>query len=96
MSRFFVPYCGSKPAAISVNGHRLLILAKEKISIEEELSSVGADSLKTISVGNSKEEENRALNKLAKKMNAGVVIASEGLEVRDIIRSLESQLPWVQ
>ncbi len=95
MSRYFVPYTGDKPAAVNINGHRLLILSKERTCLEDELEVIGADTLKALQTGNTREEESRLLNKLARSTNAGVVIAPGDLELKDVIKNLEVQLPWL-
>lgn len=96
MGRFYVPYAGDKPASVLVNGHRLIILARDKTTFEDELSLIGADSLKVFASGNSQEEETHAFNKLARSLNAGVVIAPGDIGLQDVIRNLENQLPWLQ
>lgn len=95
MKRFFVPYCGAKPAAITVNGHRLVILSREKTAFEDELEVMGADSIKLMQSGDSPEEETVALNRLAKSSNAGVVVAPVDAHLREVIKNLETQLPWL-
>ena len=96
MTKFFVPFLGDKPAAVSINGHRLIILSRERTALEEELEIVGADTLRTLVTGNSREDESRFLNKLSRTSKAGVVIAPGDLELKDVIRNLEVQLPWLQ
>lgn len=45
MASIFVPYNGSRPAVVDINGHRLVILAREPEELEESLELVGADHL---------------------------------------------------
>lgn len=96
MGKFYVPYSGKKPASILVNGHRLIILSRDEDVFEYELRELGADSLKKVLTGDSREEEERILNKLAKAVAAGVVVAPANLHVSEVIKNLESQLPWLQ
>ena len=96
MSKFFVPYSGDKPAAVSINGHRLLILARERSALEDELEIMGASELRPLQTGRNREEESRTLSKLARVTHAGVVIAPGDLELKDVLKNLENQLPWLQ
>jgi hypothetical protein len=92
---FFVPYTGKKPASVSVNGHRLVILASERGAIEDDLDLLGADRIKKVRLGSSDEEQERTLGKIARQADGGVVIAPAGVGIRDILKNLESELPWV-
>ncbi len=92
---FFVPYTGKKPASVSINGHRLVILSSERDAMEEELELLGADRIKKVRLGASDVEQERALGKLARQVDGGVVIAPAGVGIRDVLRNLESELPWV-
>ena len=96
MSRYFIPYSGDKPTAVDINGHRLIILCKDRGAIEDDLEIIGADSLKLMKTGGSREEESRALNRLSKTNHAGVVIAPDDIELKDVLKNLEVQLPWLQ
>lgn len=96
MTTFYVPYSGDKPAAISVNGHRLVLLSRDKGAFEDELELIGADSIKVLASGNSQTDEDIVFNKLAKSLRAGVVIAPGDLPLEDVIRNLKVQLPWLQ
>lgn len=96
MSTFFVPCTGKMPATISVNGHRLVVLSKDRNVLREGLKALGADSLKQVRGGTNAADEERALNRLAKKIRAGLVIAPANVEIEVIIKNLESQLPWLQ
>lgn len=93
---YFVPYMGDKPAAVHINGHRLLILAKDIHPFEEGLHYLGADSVRGVRVGASQAEEAKALTKLSRKAKAELVIAPSDLQLAEVIRNLESQLPWIQ
>jgi len=96
MSNYFIPYSGKKPAATQINGHRLLILAQDKSVFEENLMLLGADRLKRVRGGSSKEEEQVILAKLARTAQAGLVIAPSEIGVEDVIKNLEAELPWIQ
>ncbi len=92
---FFVPYTGKKPASVSINGHRLVILSSERDTIEDDLDLFGADRIKKVRLGGSEVEQERALGKIARQVDGGVVIAPAGVGIRDVLKNLESELPWV-
>ena len=96
MENFFVPYTGKKPALVCINGHRLVILSHEKDTLEEDLDLLGADRVKTVKVKGSESEQERLLGKIAREVDGGVVIAPAGVGLRDVIKNLESELPWLQ
>ena len=56
----------------------------------------GADRLKKVKIENPAEESSPELEKLARSVNGGVVIAPQDLELGDLIKNLETQLPWLQ
>ncbi len=92
--KFFVPYSGKKPASVCVNGHRLVILAPDREVIERDLELLGADRVKQITVTTG-DEHDKLLGSLARQVDGGVVIAPEGVDLRDILKNLEHELPWV-
>ena len=96
MSSIFVPYSGRRPAAMSINGHRVIILGQDRGSIEENLPLIGADRVKEVNGGETLEEQSVALNKIAKSIKGGVVIAPGDVAVEELIDNLRGQLPWVQ
>ena len=96
MDKFFVPYMGKRPASVFINGHKLVILSSEKDVLEGDLELLGADRLKRVKCGEQDGEQERVLGKIARQVDGGVVIAPGGVELRDIIKNLESELPWLQ
>jgi predicted glycosyltransferase len=96
MTSFFVPYQNKKPKAVSINGHRLIILARDREAVEEHLLEFGADSVRKVRGGKNAEEEEFLLSKLARTSNAGVVVAPHQVELKEVIRNLEATLPWLQ
>ena len=96
MDNFFVPYIGKKPASICINGHRLVILAQERDTLEEDLDLLGADSVKRVKSGVSEQDQEKLFGKLARQVDGGIVIAPEGVGIRDVLKNLESELPWLQ
>ena len=95
MGKVFVPYAGKEPASIDINGHRLIILTTEPDSLEEGLPLIGGDSVQPYSSFNNPEELKQASEELAKTCEAGVVIAPAGVELIELLRNLENQLPWI-
>ena len=96
MNRLFAPYTGNMPAPIVVNGHRLLIISSNKRVLDEGLEAIGGDCIKTLPKVYSTDEQERLLGELAEKSSSGIVLAPLDVEMKDLIRSLESELPWVQ
>lgn len=96
MNNFFVPYTGKKPALVNINGHRLVILAEEKDTLEEDLELLGADRVKAVKVAGSESAQEQLLGKIARQVDGGVVIAPSGIGLRDVLKNLETELPWFQ
>ena len=96
MGYLFVPYNGESPAPVWINGHKLLILSLDGEDLSRCLKLIGADSVKRIKAGSTPEEQTLKLAKLAKKVDGGILIAPNELEVTDLLKNLEQQLPWVQ
>ncbi len=96
MKRFYVPYSGNQPAAVLINGHRMLILANSRETLEEDLAFFGADQVRQVQAGDSASEAQLVLGRLASSAKGGVVVAPSDVGLRDVIRNLESELPWLQ
>lgn len=95
MSTWFVPYKKSRPAPMTINGHRLVIVSPDKADLEENLSQFGGDRIKTIDLGLSEEDQKNEIERLAKSVNGGVVIAPENMGFDELLENLKEQLPWV-
>ncbi len=95
MHRLYVPYTGKKPTSVTINGHRLVILSHEPGSLQDSLGTIGADRIREFSPANDREAEEQ-LNKIAKSGRAGIVIAPPELEMEEVIKNLETELPWLQ
>ncbi|NMC62494.1 MAG: hypothetical protein GYA55_04930 [SAR324 cluster bacterium] len=95
MKNLYVPYSGKRPALVSVNGHKLLILARDRETFEDSLDVVGADRIRRVDAGSSENEEEFVLKRLAERINAGVVVAASESDFLDVISSLKEQLPWI-
>jgi hypothetical protein len=95
MDNFFVPYTGKKPASVCINGHRLVILTHDKGVLEEDLDLLGADHIKKVRLSSSEAAQQQFLGKIARQVDGGVVIAPSGVELKEVIKNLESELPWV-
>jgi hypothetical protein len=96
MDNFFVPYTGKKPASVCINGHRLVILTHDKDMLEDDLDLIGADRVKKVRLGASEDEQEKFLGEIARAVDGGVVIAPSGVDLRDVLKNLESELPWLQ
>jgi hypothetical protein len=96
MTRFYVPYAGRKPASLSINGHRLVLVALDADSAEDSMELSGADRVKKLEVGTSQAEQSEQLDAVARKAKSGVVLVPPEAEIDEVIRNLETQLPWLQ
>ena len=95
-NRLFAPYQGTTPAAVDINGHRLIILSRSRRTLEESLEVVGADNIRQIQSGGTNEEQEATLYRLAQEVQGGVVVAPTTAGMADVIRNLEAELPWIQ
>lgn len=96
MPKYFIPCTGQKPAVISIKGHRLVVLSKDREVLSDDLNLLGADRIRFLQVGKAREDDAKVLTRIAKKANAGLVIAPQRSELREVIDRLESELPWLQ
>lgn len=96
MASYFIPYTGKKPAAMSINGHRLIIVSRDRAAIEEHLNLMGADRVKRVGGVDSKAEEEVVFDQVAKSIKGGVVVAPADIEFSEVLKNLEHQLPWLQ
>lgn len=96
MADLFVPISKRKPKAVDINGHRLLILARSRAVLERDLKQIGADGVRRVEDGASFGGQKKILEKLAKESGGGIVIAEGRVRLERVIKSLESELPWIQ
>ncbi|MCO6431205.1 MAG: hypothetical protein J5J00_10120 [Deltaproteobacteria bacterium] len=96
MADVYIPFAGDKPAALDINGHRLIILSTEEEWLQEGLDYLGGDRVERYSTFSSRAELHDATTKLAKSYDAGVVIAPADVQMADLIHNLQSELPWIQ
>jgi hypothetical protein len=96
MKSYYAPYSGEAPASMTINGHKVIILSEQAEFLRDGLQFIGADRVIKIRAGETRAEQERALSKFSKKVNAGVVLAPNEISVPELIRSLESDLPWLQ
>jgi hypothetical protein len=78
-----------------VKGHRLVILSRDREAIEDELDFLGADRVRSVRSGNSKTDQEKVIGRIAQQVDGGVVIAPGDVNVRDVVRKLEVELPWI-
>ena len=93
MERLFVPYSGGRPATVTVNGDRLVIMSASRDQLEDELAVIGATKVRAVGAGKSAEE---AAESLARRTRARVVLPPPDVNLRDLLVSLEESLPWIQ
>ena len=96
MFRYFVPFSGARPAAVHINGHKLLVVCSDRCDLEESLGLFGADTVKSVGDGVTKEDCHDSLEQLAEKISGDVVIAPEDVSLEVILSDLEQELPWIQ
>lgn len=96
MPRYFIPFSGRDPAALDINGHRLLIVSSDQKDIEESLALFGADTVKSIDGELGRDDGYVALEKLADSIKGDVVIAPEDEPLESILTDLQEELPWLQ
>ncbi len=95
MRNYYVPYQGAQPATVSVNGHKVIVLSRRQRLIAPYLTMLGAESVRRLQIEKQSDEE-QAFEQLANASGAGVVITPSDLELPELLRTLEAQLPWVQ
>ena len=95
MTDLYVPYKHKKPATVSINGHNLLILSQEKGVLQDDMDLLGADRIRSIRTKGGKLGIEKMIGKIAQEVDGGVVIAPSDVDLRDVIKNLESELPWV-
>ena len=93
MSKYFVPFIENHPAAVEVNGHRLLLVSTSAEEINEGLTEIGGKEVRELDLKPSEEET--VLAGLAQSIRGGIVLTPPGIQVRTMLKSLEAQLPWV-
>lgn len=91
MGKVFVPYVDDQPAAVEVNGHRLLILTSLPEDMAEDLELLGGSEIREVQYS----DEDTMLVDLAANINGGVVLAPPGTSPRSMIDSLSAELPWI-
>jgi len=96
MAEIYIPYSGKRPASLEINGHKVIILSTNKEMFESDLNIIGADNIKQLKSSSSAKGQEKALTALAKKANAGVVLSPLGMDLDELIKNLEHELPWVQ
>lgn len=96
MKKFFVPFSSGRPATISVNGHRLVVLSRSSELISGVLQDIGADSVRRLRYPGSAASEERLFKRVSSWANAGIVIAPKGVAFSSVLQNLESELPWIQ
>ena len=95
MSIYYIPYHGRKPAAVVINGHRLVILSQNKESLQQDLPMLGADQVKSVESEVEVEDNLPLIDRIAKNAKAGVVFATGETNIPEVIKNLEEQLPWL-
>ena len=93
LNAVFVPFTEGQPALLTVNGHRLLLVATEAEDFSGQLGLFDAEELREVHIDEAIED---TLAQLSDEGQAGVVVVPPGASAFDVIESLYSELPWVQ
>ena len=92
--KFFVPYQGGRPLALSVKGHQVLFVSYDEEPLSDYLQQLGADRICELRADSESDQENM-LGSLARTIGGEVVVAPFDVEYQEVLRELEAQLPWV-
>lgn len=95
MSVYYVPYSGRKPTAVEINGHRLVIITSNKKLLQDNMDTLGADSLKKVQSLAEPEKDLKLIDKISRTAKAGIVFAPDEAHLSEVIKELEQQLPWL-
>lgn len=95
MEILYVPVSKNKPVVFDVKGHRMIILSHDEEALQFELKGLGADGVEAIAVGETQEEQEKTMNRLAQSVKGGVVVAPLNVKIEDLMHSLSQHLPWV-
>ena len=95
MERIFIPYRGDKCATITVNGHSLLLASQDPGEIEEYLDLFNGDRVFPVDDGRVGQEVS-GLSPQGGLDLVKLVVKPPGIDFADLVKVLESSLPWVQ
>ncbi|MCB0334079.1 MAG: hypothetical protein KDD55_11305 [Bdellovibrionales bacterium] len=96
MNKYFIACEDGRPAAMLINGHRLVIISSDPGDLEDHMERIGGTILAELGDLDVPDEEDPRLLELASSVDAGVVVAPDDLDVSELIRNLEDELPWIQ
>ena len=95
MVKVFVPYIHNVPAALEINGHKVLIICADSDDIVGELDIVGGDEIRELVLGEGSHEQSELLADLAADIEGGVVLSPPGVPPSAMINNLRQELPWI-
>lgn len=95
MNSYFMPYAGEQPAAVIINGHRVVLVARDPDQLESELGSLGGDRVCALDEEEFGGEE-QLLNYFAETTKAHIVMTPSEVPLAMVIEGLERELPWIQ
>ena len=96
MYKLFVPYKDKKPAVVEVKGHKVIILTTERSSMEDDMALVGGETCRSINLEGTTRQQMLSLRKLSDRSGAGIVVNAGSVDLSDVIKNLEAELPWLQ
>lgn len=95
MQKVYVPYKDDVPAAVYINGHRVLIVCSESKDIVADLPLPSDTEIREMEIAEDDATQSQVLADLAAGINGGVVVTPPGISAKDLIANLEQELPWI-
>lgn len=95
MNRYYIPYSGSDPTIMSVNGHRVVILSQEAEQVSAALTMLGGDSVQEFDV-EEYSDPIEFVQQVALTTKAEVVMAPPSANLALVVKELQQKLPWIQ
>ena len=95
MQKLYIPYSGSGPTQIEVNGHRVVLVSPDHEVLARGLEVLGGDALHEFDADQFETPEEVVAELSDVTGNAHIVLAPAQLEITDLLESLRLNLPWV-
>jgi len=95
METLYAPFHNDQPAAVTVNGHRVVVVSADPTILEESLAILGATTVAPLAEGEVTDPE-ELVDDLARTSAAYVVVTPSEISVAEMLTSLGESLPWIQ
>ena len=93
METIFIPYNGSHPASIQINGHDVVILSSDTDALKDVMS---VDKFVPVEGVETPDDLTDALLNLGVVPGCSIVLAPSEVSMDEVIGSLHRDLPWIQ